>query len=607
MWGQLRALVGTFPRAARVKLIVYAVLQFFLSMLDLVGLAAILPVLQVLMGADPAVGEFAFFYRALGSPSSDSFVMILSLIIVAAFLLKAVFALATQWWSSGFLAELQVSTSTSLMRSFLSESYLRHRQRNTGEVIRTIGPAVSDALGRVLGGMLSLISSGLSILFVLSFLLVLMPIPTLAAVGYFGLVVFILQRVLADANHRAGVESQLTSWIVSHALVDSMAGFREIRMMDAERFYTDKYRTAAYTNAQAGRRANFLSSLPKNVLEVVTIIGIVVLITFALFADSAQGFVPLLSLFVVATMKILPTMVGLTSTLGSIRVGREGLKLTVQALAAQPDYQPLAELPSSADVTAERPGTIEITELSFRYPDGVRDVLQDVNLTIPPGSSIALCGSSGSGKTTLVDIILGLLPTDRGTVTYAGQPTSELGSAWHETVAYVPQDVYLVDDTLGGNVAFGTDPAERDTDRIRRCLERAQLGEVIDELPEGLDTLVGERGSRLSGGQRQRLGIARALYREPRIIVLDEATSALDNETENKVSQAIQSLRGEITTIIVAHRLSTVRHVDQLAFIERGLVTALGTFDHVRDTNSAFARLVELGSLDAHDPATDET
>jgi ABC-type multidrug transport system fused ATPase/permease subunit len=217
---------------------------------------------------------------------------------------------------------------------------------------------------------------------------------------------------------------------------------------------------------------------------------------------------------------------------------------------------------------------------------------------VPHGTSLAIVGPSGAGKTTLVDLLLGVHIPTSGRVSVGGRPIQEFLAEWQTGVAMVPQDVFWIDDTLASNIAFGVPPDERDPERLASAVERAQLADLVASLPNGLDTPVGERGLRISGGQRQRVGIARALYGDPQLIMLDEATSALDNETEHRVASTIAALHGDVTLVVVAHRLSTVRHCDQLVFMQDGRIEGRGTFDEVRATNADFARLVELGSLD---------
>ncbi|TWE11992.1 ABC transporter ATP-binding protein [Rudaeicoccus suwonensis] len=597
MIADLRYLLSTFTARERRLLGVYAVAQFVVATLDLVSIAAILPLMQIVTGSSLDHGTLGYIHRMLGSQPRDPFVLSLAGLMILAFILKALLASVLMWWSSGFIARLQTRTSRRLLAVYMSEDYLQHRRRNTAELMRTIGSAVQAAHVSVLGGLLTAFSSALSMVLIAVLLLIVAPIPTIVAAAYFGIIVFAIQRLLAGANHRAGEEAQHASWLSSHALIDAMQGYREAVLHDAQDFFVDRFDTGNQLAAQSARRANYFAGLPKYLLELVTMIGLVVLIVAEVLSGDAQSAMPTLSLFVASTVKILPLMVGLTATIGMIRVGRDGLKHTVVALrdTAQARDDAAART-NNAPLAQDAP--IQLKDICFRYPDGTRDIVRGVNLTVPPGSSLAVCGPTGSGKTTLIDIILGLIPPTSGTVSYDNVPTNTAGNAWHDIVAYVPQDVYIMDDTLAGNVAFGLPVEDRDQQLILQCLADAQLSDLLSELPDGVETLVGERGSRLSGGQRQRLGIARALYRRPKVLVLDEATSALDNETEYKITQTMRALRGRITTILVAHRLSSVRHVDTLAFLEHGDLQGVGTFDEVVAASPTFARLVELGRLD---------
>lgn len=598
MRADLRYLLSTFTARDRFLLVMVVLAQFTSALLDLVGIAVVFPLMQTLTGASLDSGVLGRLYDILGGGSRERFTIALALVMILAFLAKAVLASIILWWSSGIVVRLQTTTSRRLLQHYLTEPYLRHRDRNVGEVISAVGQGAQMAHTSVLGGLLQVLSQAMSIGLIAAFLLVVAPLPTLAAIAYFAIVVFGLQRALAPANRKAGLEAQNAAWASSHALVDSLHGFRELTMHDAQGFFVDRFDAANVSQAQSARRANFLAMLPKSVLELTTMAAIALLVILSVATGSEAAALPTLSLFVAASIRILPSMVALTATLGTIKVGRAGLEVVVRALqealtSGANDRDPRTE--AAHPVTG---APIEVQQVGFRYPGAGRDVLRDVTLHIPTGSSLALAGPSGSGKTTLVNIILGLIPPTSGSVAYGDVPIRQSDQWWHDVVAYVPQDVYVADDTLAGNIAFGVPEDQSDHELVRRSADRALLGDLLAELPDGLDTRVGERGSRLSGGQRQRVGIARALYREPQVLVLDEATSALDNETEHRMTEAIRSLHGEITTIIVAHRLSTVRHARQLAFLADGRVEAVGTFDEVVSASPRFARLVALGQLD---------
>lgn len=597
MFRDLKSVVATFPRRTRLQLLLLIGGQFFASLLDLLGLSAVLPLMEVVTGSDLDSGYLATLNSLLGSPDRPVLVIYLSLIMVAAFLFKTLASLSLQWVSMGIINSMTVRTSTLLLDSFLREDYLQHRRRRTADLTRAVGVSVSMALSNVLGGLMSIASQGLSLLLILCFLLYAMPVPTLIAVAYFGVSVYVMQRLLSRPNRAAGEAASDASWKSFHALHDSMTGFREIRMHDAESFFLNRYRMYLQRGADAGRKANFFSQLPKQLLELITIVGLAaLLVSIGATSSGPETLIPSLALFVAAAIRMLPVLSGMTQTLGSIAYGREGLRHTAEVLETQSAW--VSESDGKVGALSIGQSDIVLQGVTFRYPDADVPVLQDISLRIPSGSSFALCGVSGSGKTTLVDIILGLIEPTAGRVLYGDVPVRDLGRSWREHVAYVPQDAFVMDAPLASNIAFGQGPEGVDEVRLNDAVRRAQLHDVVRGLPEGLGTLIGERGQRLSGGQRQRIGIARALYRLPHVVVLDEATSALDNATEHQISRTLTSLHGEVTTIIVAHRLSTVRTVDQLAFIENGRVVSIGTFEQVRSEAPGFDELVTLGKLE---------
>lgn len=605
-FGLVREVLGLLDTKAKRKLILYVLGSFLVSLTEVVGLAAIMPLVQLITGAPLDEGYMAVIHDFLGQPSRSTFIITLAVGIVLAFILKAALGLGMQWWGSGFTTGLQVGLQGRLLTAFLTESYARHRQRNTAEVVRATGQAAIDTFSKVLGGVMSLTSASLSALVMLLLLLVVLPIPTLVAIGFFAVAMLLIDRVLAPGNQKASSEYLASSFDSSKSLLESFQGFREIRMLNKELTFIERFRVANAKAAHASRRMGLLQIIPKYLLEVLAILGISILLGVLAMAQSSSALASV-ALFVAAAIRLLPSITSMTATLGLMRSGVAGAHLTVQTMGELKQIQGSSAHQSPA-LEAPLRGTIEVEDVTFQFPDGTEPVLRGVSATIPHGSSIAFCGSSGSGKTTLVDLILGLQFPDSGRVTFADIDIAQLRENWRGRIGYIPQDVYLLDDSLAENVAYGERGPDRDDDRILECLRMARLDTLVAEMPQGIHTQIGERGTRLSGGQRQRLGIARALYHRPSVIVMDEATSALDNETEDQIIQTIQSLRGELTTIMVAHRLSTVRDVDQLIFLENGRVTARGTFQDVRRMNPRFEELVRLGDLglDARPPAPEE-
>ncbi|WP_203568004.1 ABC transporter ATP-binding protein [Aestuariimicrobium ganziense] len=579
----------------RRRQVLLVLVQLLASFFDLVGLAALFPLMQVLTGEDLSSGYLGKIWSLLGEPSRQVLVLELAAGVMLAFLTKALFSLRLQWWSLGFNNRMIAQTQQKLLQHFLAEDYLAHRRRNTAEIARALGQSVSDGVGRVIGGLASLATQVLSVLVIISLLLVTMPVPTLVAIVYFAITMLLIDRLLVNPNKSAGLLANQAGARLSKAMLQAVGAFREVKMHRAEGHFLHRYADANKQVQATSRRVNFLAQVPKQVLEVVTIWGMaILLIVISLTASDPGAMMPSLTLFVAAAMKILPTLSGMSATIGNVNYGRAGLAITADLLR-----QPLQRLApeSSPEGSTARAGSLEVDDVTFSYPDGHTPVLNGVSLNVPAGTSLAIVGSSGAGKTTLVDIILGLIEPTTGNVRYGGTPITDF--EWSQMLAYVPQDVYILDESILENVAFGVEPDQADEARVWDALRAVQMDSLVRDLPRRLHSGIGERGSRLSGGQRQRLGIARALYRAPNVLVLDEATSALDNETEHHVAKAVEALRGRVTTLIVAHRLSTVRSVDQLVFLEDGRVSASGTFAEVREQSAAFNRLVELGSLDA--------
>jgi ABC-type multidrug transport system fused ATPase/permease subunit len=370
---------------------------------------------------------------------------------------------------------------------------------------------------------------------------------------------------------------------------------KELQIRNNADHFLSEFANARSDFGWARRRSAFVSELPRYFLEIVFMTGFA-LLAVVLFARSSTGEALSLLAFVVATgFRILPSVARLLGGYNGIRIGLPALSLVLDDVKLARRLPPVPQT-STARLSLRRELSVE--HMSFRYPGTQRDVLEDIDLRIPAGSTVALVGSSGAGKSTLADVLMGLHRPTAGRVAVDGVDIRTDITAWQRSIGMVPQEVYILDASLRANVAFGDAPDAVDGRRLSTALNRAQLDDLIRELPNGVDTIVGERGGRLSGGQRQRIGIARALYLEPSVLVLDEATSALDSETERRITETIESLHGQMTVVVIAHRLSTVRKCDMLLYLEQGRIAAAGTFESVTAESPAFARLVKLGSLD---------
>jgi ABC-type multidrug transport system fused ATPase/permease subunit len=564
-----------------------------LSLLDTLGVLAMLPMMQYITAQDPDRGALGAVNDVLGHPSEGALVGALALMIVGAFVLKDVFSILFRWWQLTFMAKNQVAIQARILEGYLVGPYAWHLTKNTSDKLWTVQSAVGIGFSGGIGSMLSVVTELLTITFIFVSLLFISPIATAGAIVYLGGAGLIVQRVIRPRILQASQRNLESSQAVAKSSLQSLTAVKEIKLRHAHQPFVDTFAAASEKGARAGVTASLLGEIPKYFLEIVFIVGVGLLAVGAASGNTSGDSLTLLAIFVAAGTRILPSAVRLINAVAGIRFSRAPLAHLVQENRMQESAR-RDEL--AQRVTDEVPqGDVEVRGLTFAYADQPDElVLRGVDLDIPSGRTIAIVGSSGAGKSTFIDILLGLHRPSGGSLRAGGTSIFDNLPAWQRRLAVVPQDVTLLDETLRSNIAFDE---EVDDARMAEALERAQLADLVRGLPEGLDTEIGERGVRLSGGQRQRIGIARALYRRPSLLVLDEATSALDNETERRLTATIESLKGTMTMVIVAHRLSTVRHCDQLIFMSEGRVATVGTFDEVAASNDEFAHLVALGQL----------
>lgn len=587
--------------ATRRRLVVSIMLSALLAALDMIGVIAMLPMMQYVTNQPLDSGAVGWISDLLGDPSPRALVLALALLIFGTFVVKDIAALLVKRWQLRFMAAQNVNISTSLLEGYLTAPYWWHLRQNTGDKLWTVQGAVAMGYAGGLTSALGALTELLTITFIFGSLLVISPLIALVAAAYFGIAAFVVQRMIRPRILEAGERTRIASQALSKSSLQSLTAVKEIRLRSAHHRFVEEFREKSQDGADAGVRAAILTTLPSYFLEITFVLGIGVLAAIATTGASAQEGLVLLGLFVAAGTRVLPSSVRLISALSGVRYAQGPLEHLIQVSR----QMRLSRADEVARVVTDRvpAGDVSIRDLKFAYPDRPDvDVLAGVNLDIPFGTSVAVIGMSGAGKSTFVDLLLGLHLPREGSIVAGDTSIFDNLPAWQKRVAVVPQEVTLLDTSIRENIAFDED---LDAVRLSQAIERAQLNDLIADLPDGLDTMAGERGMRLSGGQRQRIGIARALYRNPALLVLDEATSALDNQTERSITETIEGLHGSITVVVVAHRLSTVRHCDRLVFMENGRVASTGTFDEVRRANATFARLVDLGSLDV--PGIDAT
>lgn len=561
--------------------------------LDMLGVASMIPLMQLVMGSPTDVGILGYFSGIFGTSERVNLIGWLAGVIGIAFVGKTLCVVAFRWWLLGRTNQLEVEASSELLRRYLTAPYWAHRRRNFGIIHRALATGIGQTYAQVIGSLLSVLVDLLTVIAILAVLAFVSPLATIAAMASFFAITFGVQSLLKRQHRRIGEaisDADLNSWL---AFMPAVQGFRETRFSNSSQLWLDRYRKARNTRAGAARKLSIISELPKYVLEIGLIVVIGLLATI-LFRFSPQNAVEILGVFAAASTRLMPSLNRISASVAGIRAGRVGLEILVSEIRELEKHGEVA-----LDVAGEKTfrGDIELSNISYKFSDSDSFVLDKVSTVIKSGDTVAFVGSSGAGKSTLLDVTLGLLTPTEGSVIVGGRAIETDLAGWYSSFGVVPQDVFLIDDTLRANIAFGIESEKISEEKLARAIKLAHLEEVVANLPDGLDTKLGEKGSRISGGQRQRVGIARALYLEPQFLILDEATSALDNETEHRITNTINSLRGKLTIILVAHRLSTVRDADRVIFLSGGRITSEGTFDEVRNSNAEFARLVSLGKL----------
>jgi len=496
------------------------------------------------------------------------------LALVVIYLIKALFLIFLAWQQSRFAFGVQAQLSQRLFTIYLQQPYTFHLQRNSAQLIRNAVTEVNQFTFSGIVPGLVLFTEGLVLLGLATLLLVVEPVGALAVMLVLGVASLLFYYVTHHRITRWGEARQHHEGLRIQHLQQGLGGIKDIKLLGRESNFLNQYQVHNIQNARIGEWQKTLQQLPRLWLELLAVTGLAVLVSVMLIQGrELAAIMSTLGLFA-AAFRLLPSVNRVLSSEQSLRFGLPVVNtLHEEVKLAKPDYK----AKSQGDLSFCR--SIQLEQIKFTYPDATDPTLTELSLKIQRGESVGFIGTSGAGKSTLVDIVLGLLTPDNGRVTVDGIDIQNNLRNWQDQIGYVPQSTFLTDSTLRHNVAFGLPDDEISDEAIWSALKAAQLGGVVKSLPDGLEANVGERGVRLSGGQCQRIGIARALYHAPAVLVLDEATSSLDTITERDVMRAITALHGDKTILIIAHRLSTVEHCDRLYQLEQGRVVDEGTFE----------------------------
>lgn len=568
----MKRLFYIFPCKQRWQFAGLFILQLIETLLDFFGISLILPFVNILVNAESlhGAGWYGLVSRLIGAEDTASVLLFITLLMIAVYIVKNLFMLFLLNLRVRFIGTNKVKMGTKMITCYMHKPYTFHLQRNTAEIIRNINGDVGGAF-TVISSIFSLISDVLIVAALVVYLFAVDFAMTLGVMGALAVCSAIYFLFVRKAIRNMGQKNRKVTARMYKAIQQAMGGIKEVKIMGREKYFAEVYQNAGIESVRLSKRYSVISAIPARLIETLcmcTILGILALKIAS--GEDLSAVVPSLSAFAVAAIRLLPRANGINSCINSITYSMPSLEALYDDLIESDREE--AERLREAEAKKQEKKTVAhgeeqdifVRDVTYTYPNKNEPVLQNVSLTIAHGSSVGIIGATGAGKTTLVDLILGLLKPDSGTICYGTLDIHEDYAQWQKHIGYIPQSIYLVDDTIRSNVALGIDAEQIDDEAVWNALENAQLADFVRSLEDGLDTIIGERGVRISGGQRQRIGIARALYYDPEILFFDEATSSLDNETEAAVMESINALGSRKTMIIVAHRLTTLRGCDKI-------------------------------------------
>jgi ABC-type bacteriocin/lantibiotic exporter with double-glycine peptidase domain len=551
------------------------------SFLEAVGVGLVVPFISFIVSTKFALPLFITeLWPQIATVSKSELVIFVTSIFLSFYFLKSLFALWLTVRQTGFYYSLQETITGRLFRSYLSKDYTFHLTNNSAKLLsNTITESMQFSVGFT-APLLFILNDIFIAVFILIVLFIVEPISALIAISLFGSLSVFLFAVSKKKSANWGTIRQSMERLRIKSAQEGFNGIKDIKLSGRDDIFIDQYLKHTNSSLVAGRNQSILQQIPKIFLEFVAVFSLCGIIIFLYLLGDSGKVITVLGVFSAASFKLLPTFSRLVQSCQALVYQKPVVSLIHEELVS--NKSPVKPINGSSNKRMNFERKITISDLSFCYEGSNKSAILNINLDLAAGKMFGFIGSSGAGKSTLIDCILGLIELSSGSLSVDGEVITKGNvKEWQKNIGYVPQFIYLLDASLRENIAFGISADFIDEKKLENAINKAQLSDFVSELPKGLDTFVGERGVRLSGGQRQRIGIARALYNDPSILVLDEATSALDIETESEVMNAVESLQGSRTIIIIAHRFSTIKNCDYIYKLENGRVVLEGNPNEV--------------------------
>ncbi len=563
-------------REQKFKLFLLMIVIIISSLLETLGVSAILPVVDVVVDPNAIYTNkyYSLIAETLHIPDAKTFILLMSLGLILVYVMKNVFLYFMYKLQYRYTYHNNRKITFRMLQCYMAQDYLFHVNHNVSILIRNVTSDVSNFFTVVLN-VIQLCTEGITCLFLVAYLLsqdVIVTLAVLIIMSIFLVIVMVVFKkdIISMGEEMRGLNARGSIW-----MHQAFQGIKDVKVTNTEDFFLNSYDITLRKAIEIQIRQAILNIIPKPIMETVCVGSLLGCLAIKIYiGGDTRSFIPVVSVFAVAAIRMLPSFNRISAYITSILANKASLDAVYKDLRDIEGLRLRAEIDNSDTTVIKVNKGIFCNDLKFFYPSRPDKVILDgIDLVIPKNKTVAIVGPSGAGKTTLADVILGVLEPEGGHVLADDIDIYEHLHAWHKVVGYIPQSIFLMDDSIRANVAFGIEDDKIDDEKVWAALREAQLDKFVDDMPDKLNSNIGEKGAKLSGGQRQRLGIARALYREPEVLILDEATSALDTETETAVMEAIDSMAGTRTMIIIAHRLTTIRNADVIYDVRDGVIT----------------------------------
>jgi ABC-type bacteriocin/lantibiotic exporter with double-glycine peptidase domain len=589
VWAVLQDLLPLLPLGAQRYFVFYMIATTVVTLLDVVAMS----LLAIVIG--PAITGGTLNLPFIGEITPEM-APILALSALVLIIVKSILSVSLHWHATRRFAKYELEIGDRMFRAYINSSWEQRSKRSVAEITRIADAGIANTMAGFLLPLMRVPSSIFTFVLVLAVLLVVNPMISLIALVYLSLIALIVHQFVTKRALEAAQVNLEFSYRVAILMTEMMEALKELSLRNRLGDVAELVTTNRQRSVRARANGSILGIIPGFVFEAALIGGIILVGGASFIQGGLTAALTSVALFATAGFRLIPAINGIQGGIVQAVASIPSATDVIGDLIASENDMKTSTTPADTAELAERPREMRLDNVRFRYPNASEDVIRGMSVDIPLGSSLGIVGPSGAGKSTLIDLLLGLSVPSSGEIRIDGHPLNAVLRQWRGRVGYVPQRVALFDGTIAQNVAL-TWNDEIDRERVVRALERAQLGSLVASRAGGIDERIGERGVSLSGGQQQRLGIARALYTDPLVLVLDEATSSLDTKTEDEVTKSIKALQGEVTLISVAHRLSTIKDYDRVCYVDEGVIVSQGTFYEVAASLPSFAEQVLLAGL----------